>query len=455
MLLEHFNLRAQPFGVTPDPRFLFLSKTHREAFASLHYGMHFGRGFTALIAAPGMGKTTLLVHLLGLVKADAKTAFLFQTLCGPEEFLRSLLADLGIEDCGGDVTRMHANLNSYLLKESKDGRQVIVVIDEAQNLDDGVLELVRMLSNFETPGKKLMQIVLCGQPQLAGKLASERLIQLRQRISIVARLTPFNADETREYIEHRLHVAGATSDKPLFSRQAYAMIARQSGGIPRDINNLCFNAMSLACALKRPEVDASMVQETIDDLDLTTLTPRRNDAVERRPWLPVFKKGATLLASLALLLLIAIGLLAYHWPPASDPRLREHTQSLSQPPTNGGDSEQFPASKVSEREDNNPIPQPYSHTENTTQPLRSSAMRSPAHDSRHKAQANRNQASTGSTRLGTGDMVEVGPLPTDLEWLQNTRIVDLSLDSQFRGKTHSTPEQKPVPFETAPQREKP
>jgi type II secretory pathway predicted ATPase ExeA len=455
MLLQHFNLGAQPFGVTPDPRFLFLSKTHREAFASLHYGMHFGRGFAALIAAPGMGKTTLLIHLLGLVKADAKTAFLFQTLCGPEEFLRSLLADLGIEDCGGDVTRMHAKLNSYLLKESKDGRQLIVVIDEAQNLDDRVLELVRMLSNFETPRKKLMQIVLCGQPQLAEKLASERLIQLRQRISIVARLTPFNADETREYIEHRLHVAGATSDKPLFSKQAYAMIAKQSGGIPRNINNLCFNAMSLACALKRPEVDASMVQETVDDMDLPTLVPSRNDAVQRRLWLPLFNKGAALLSSLALLVLIGIGLLAYLWPHASDPRLREHTQSLSQSPTNGDDPEPFPASKVSEREDHNPIPQPDFQPENTTQPLQSSVMRSPGQDSRHKAQANRNQPSTDSTLLGTGDSVEVGPLPIDLEWLQNTRIVDLSLDSQFRGKTHSTPEQKPIPFETAPQREKP
>src|SRR5580658_1163867 len=431
MLLEHFNLGVQPFGVTPDPRFLFLSKTHREALASLHHGMRSGRGFTALIAAPGMGKTTLLVHLLDRVMADAKTAFLFQPLGGPEGFLGSLLADLGIEDGSGNVARMHAKLNSYLLQESRSGRQVIVVLDEAQNLDDGVLEFVRMLSNFETPGKKLMQIVLSGQPQLAERLASEGLNQLRQSISIVARLSPFNADETREYIEHRLRVAGATSDKPIFSKQAYAMIAKQSGGIPRDINNLCFNAMSLACALKRTEVDASMVQETINDLDLTTLALPRNHGVPRRPRFPVFENAA-LLASWrsrvapALAFLVALGLLACLWPPANDPTLREQTKSLSQPATNGGDSEAVPLS------------------------MTSLALRP-----RHKSRANQIQPSTGRAVSETGDTLEFGPLPLDSERMQNTWIADLSLRSQVREKTQAAPEQKPVPLETAPQREKP
>lgn len=431
MLLEHFNLGVQPFGVTPDPRFLFLSKTHREALASLRYGMRSGRGFAALIAAPGMGKTTLLAHLLGRVMGDAKTAFLFQPLGGPEGFLGSLLADLGIKDRGGNVARMHAKLNSYLLKESKSGRQVIVILDEAQNLDDGVLEFVRMLSNFETPGKKLLQIVLSGQPQLAERLASEGLTQLRQRISIVARLAPFSADETREYIEHRLRVAGARSDKPIFSKQAYAMIAKQSGGIPRDINNLCFNAMSLACASKRTEVVASMVQETIDDLDLTTLAPARNHTVQRRPWFPVFENAAALLPSwryriaLALAFLIALGLRAYFWPPAKDLTLREHTASLSQPATNGGDSEVLPLSKVCE------------------------------HPSRHKSRAHRVQPFTGRTPSETADALELGPLPLDSERQQNTWITDLSLRSKVRDKTETAAEQKPVPLETAPQREKP
>ena len=283
MFFEHFKLSIQPFGVTPDPRFLYLSHTHREALASLAYGIHSGRGFTALIAPPGMGKTTLLFRILREVAANTKTAFLFQTLCSPQEFLRALLADLEIDDEGRDLGRMHAKLNDYLSKESKNGRQVVVVIDEAQNLDENVLEILRMLSNFEKPDRKLMHIVLSGQPQLAEKLASDRLTQLRQRISVLARLAPFSATETREYIEHRLRVAGDVSKKPLFSKKAHAMIADQSGGIPRNINNLCFNSMSLACALESPEVNALMVQEAINDLNLKTIVLPKTIEVRRPP----------------------------------------------------------------------------------------------------------------------------------------------------------------------------
>jgi type II secretory pathway predicted ATPase ExeA len=319
MLTEHFKLRVQPFGVTPDGRFLYLSRTHREAIASLLYGLRACRGFMALIAPPGLGKTTVLLHVLGLLIGKARTAFLFQTLCGPEQFLRSLLADLGIDGQGDDVAQMHAKLNAYLLEESKAGRQVIVVIDEAQNLDEPVLELVRMLSNFETPGTKLMHLILCGQPQLAKKLASERLTQLRQRISIVARLTPFSADETREYIDHRLRVAGAPEENGIFSKHAYAMIARQAGGIPRNINNLCFNSMSLAYALKKPQVDASMIRETIDDLDLSTLVPLENSSRSRTAKTPALTKPEWLRlpsgswrysAGIAIGLFVALGLLA-------------------------------------------------------------------------------------------------------------------------------------------------
>jgi type II secretory pathway predicted ATPase ExeA len=271
MLLDHYKLAAQPFGVTPDPRFLFLSPTHREAMASLMHGIRSGRGFTALIAEPGMGKTTLLFSLQQTLQGTAKTAFLFQTLCGPREFLRALLADLGIEDDGNDFMRMHAKLNEYLLRESQQGRQLVVIIDEAQNLDEQVLEVVRMLSNFEASNKKLLHIVLAGQPQLAEKLAADSLTQLRQRISILARLAAFNAKETRVYIDHRLHLAGFAFDQPFFTEPAYAKIAEHSHGIPRNINNLCFNAMSLGCALGRRTVDASIVQETIDDLNLAAI----------------------------------------------------------------------------------------------------------------------------------------------------------------------------------------
>ena len=285
-LLEYFNFSVEPFGVTPDPAFLFLSPTHREALASMLHGVRSGRGFTSLIAQPGMGKTTLLFALLRNLEGTARVAFLFQTLCGPREFLRALLDDLGVEDEGTDITKMHSKLNQFLLRESLQGRQLVVIIDEAQNLDAQVLEVVRMLSNFETANRKLMHVVLAGQPELAEKLASEKLAQLRQRISIVARLSPLNSWQTREYIEHRLRIAGFASGEPLFTKEACAKIADHSRGIPRNINNLCFNALSLCCGLKCRTVQASMVQETIDDLDIRTLLPAAlktmNQAVEHR-----------------------------------------------------------------------------------------------------------------------------------------------------------------------------
>jgi len=272
MPLKHFRLAAQPFGATPDPDFLFFSPTHRETMASLEHGILSRRGFTALIAEPGMEKTSLLFSQLHLPEDSASTAFFFQTLCKPKEFLRALLGDIGIKDRDRDFIQMHTKLNGYLLSESRRGPQLVVVDDEAQNLDDSVLEVVRMLSNFET-SKKLMHVLLARQPQVVEKLAAEDLTQLRQRISIVARLALFHPEDTRIYIEDRLRLAGFTSPEPLFTDRAYALIAEYLRGIPRNINNLCFNAMSLGCATQCTILDHSKIQEVIDDLELEKLMP--------------------------------------------------------------------------------------------------------------------------------------------------------------------------------------
>jgi general secretion pathway protein A len=267
MFLEFYGLREQPFGVTPDPRFMYLSPSHREALASLYYGIDSGRGFLALIAKPGMGKTTLLFHLLEKFRHSARTAFLFQTQCGSREFMRFLLAELGVESHDQDFVRMHEEFNKLLLQEARAGRRFIVVVDEAQNLDATVMETVRLLSDFETPRAKLLQIVLSGQPELADKLASRNMAQIRQRVSILNRLTPLSVDDTRKYIEHRLSVAGHSGPLP-FSAEALVAIARFTEGIPRNINNFCFNALSLACALRQQVVDPTLVEEVINDLDI-------------------------------------------------------------------------------------------------------------------------------------------------------------------------------------------
>jgi len=268
MFLKFYGLREQPFGVTPDPRFLYLSRAHREALASLYCGIDAGRGFLALIAGPGMGKTTLLFHLLEKFRGEARTAFLFQTQCDSREFMRFLLAELGCETYEQDFVRMHDEFNKFLLQEARAGRRFIIVVDEAQNLDSSVLETIRLLSDFETPKAKLLQIILVGQPELADKLASRKLLQLRQRISVLSGLSPLSIEETRAYIDHRLRIAGYSGD-PLFTPEAMQVVAQFTEGIPRNINNFCFSALSLGCALGQKLIGNSVVEEVIADMDIT------------------------------------------------------------------------------------------------------------------------------------------------------------------------------------------
>ena len=155
MFLEFYGLREQPFGVTPDPRFLYLSPAHREALACLYYGIESGRGFMALIAKPGMGKTTLLFQLLEKFRSTAHTAFLFQTQCSSREFMRFLLAELGSDAHEQDFVRMHDEFNKLLLQEARAGRRMIIVVDEAQNLHPSVLETIRLLSDFRNSQGKV------------------------------------------------------------------------------------------------------------------------------------------------------------------------------------------------------------------------------------------------------------------------------------------------------------
>jgi general secretion pathway protein A len=271
MVLDFYKLEELPFSNAPDPRYLYASETHREALGSLLYGIKSGCGFVAMIAKPGMGKTTLLFQALDQLRDKATTVFLFQTMCTPHEFLRAILVDLGVRDTEGTLFELQVKFNDFLVEQARSGKPVILVIDEAQNLDDAVLEVVRMLSNFQISTGQFLQIVLSGQPQLAEKLATPGLVQLRQRIPIVARLKPFTEQETALYIEHRLQTAGYRQNGSLFTREAVALIAKCSEGIPRNINNLCFNALSLGCALKHKVIDSDIVREVIVDLDIKPL----------------------------------------------------------------------------------------------------------------------------------------------------------------------------------------
>ena len=251
MFLDFYHLREQPFGVTPDPAYLYPSRTHCEALDSLTEGILGGRGFLALIAEPGMGKTTLLYQVLEGLRDKARAVFLFQTQCNSREFFQYLLSELGVDSTGMGLVAMHNKLNEMLFAEMLAGKRFVLIVDEAQNLDDSVLETIRLLSNFETSNTKLLQIVLAGQPQLGEKLGQKQLAQLLQRITVVKHLEALSPEETAGYIKHRLKVAGHCGEA-LFEPEALALIAERSQGVPRNINKICFQRFDGSTCRRAP-----------------------------------------------------------------------------------------------------------------------------------------------------------------------------------------------------------
>jgi type II secretory pathway predicted ATPase ExeA/outer membrane protein OmpA-like peptidoglycan-associated protein len=265
-VLNHFRLRENPFGVTPDPKFLFFSQTHREALASLINGVDWGFGFQVLVAQPGMGKTTLLLNLLSRFQDKAHTAFLFQPQISPTELLQSLLSELGVNSQATSIRTLCEDLNLFLLGAANANKRVVIILDEAQNLDFTSLEMLRQLSNFETSDSKLMNVILAGQPQLLKNLSAPEQQQLQQRISAIGRLSPLSVDDTSLYIVHRLNTAGQ-GGQTLFPASVIHDIWQNSQGIPRNINRLCLNAMLLAFTERVKQISNSILREAIRDLD--------------------------------------------------------------------------------------------------------------------------------------------------------------------------------------------
>ncbi|MGB8494799.1 MAG: N-acetylmuramoyl-L-alanine amidase [Candidatus Acidiferrum sp.] len=267
MFLDFYGLREQPFGVTPDPAYLYPSRTHCEALDSLTEAIQGDRGFLALIAEPGMGKTTLLYQLLAGLRDTARAAFLFQTQCNSREFFQYLLSELGVdvEDMG--LVAMHNKLNEILFAEMLAGRRFVLIVDEAQNLDETVLETIRLLSNFETPHSKLLQIVLAGQAQLEEKLGQKQMAQLLQRITMVKHLEALSPEETAGYVRHRLKVAGHCG-AGLFEPEALGLVAERSEGVPRNINKICFRALFEGYARGRQTVSADLVEKAMRKLEI-------------------------------------------------------------------------------------------------------------------------------------------------------------------------------------------
>src|SRR5216683_93098 len=306
-VLSFYGLPQQPFDVTPDPAYLYFSPSHREALTSIKEGIEYFRGFMVLVAEPGMGKTTLLQKLMEDLSDSARIVFLFQTQCSSRELLCFILNELEVDHTGMDIVAMHRALNQALLEEMLRGRRFVLIVDEAQNLQEPVLETIRLLSDFETTHSKLIQIVLAGQPQLADTLMRPGLVQLRQRIAVLANLEPLDAVETAEYIEHRLRAAGS-ADAPIFSRDAMALIAERSQGIPRSINNICFNAMLAGYLHRQVIIDSEIVRRVASKLDLELLVrrPQQDAPVSAPPAAPAASNSSSELSQLAQLLSTAL-----------------------------------------------------------------------------------------------------------------------------------------------------
>ncbi len=259
MYTQFFGLREKPFTLSPDPKYLFLSDSHREALAHLLYGIEQGEGFIAVTGEVGTGKTTLCRTLLDRLDSSTEVAFVFNPPLSGMELLQSVHHELGL--LGGEASRQELTqeLNQFLLEKKVQGRRVLLIVDEAQNLERDALEQLRLLGNLETNTAKLLQIVLLGQPELDTKLESPDLRQLRQRITVRWRLAPLSASETREYVVHRLKVAGAARE--LFTDLALREIHRRSRGIPRVINLLCDRSLLAGYAARAQSIGLGLVSE--------------------------------------------------------------------------------------------------------------------------------------------------------------------------------------------------
>ena len=267
MYKEFFQLKETPFNVTADPGFFYASEQHRQAYSHLKYGIDQRKGIIALTGEVGTGKTTLCRQLLRSLDGSYQTALILNPSLSGAQLLRVIIKDFGIDDSSVDKCDLLAALNSFLLQQSNNGCNVILVIDEAQNLGVQELEQVRLLSNLETEKQKLLQIVLMGQPELDEKLSLNSLRQLNQRIAVRFRLLPLNQQDIAGYIHHRLRTAAVDSRVlPVFTDQAVKRIYELTEGTPRLINLLCDRALLAGFVNGRYSIDEDLVQMSAEEV---------------------------------------------------------------------------------------------------------------------------------------------------------------------------------------------
>jgi general secretion pathway protein A len=264
--LEYYGLSEPPFDLAPNPRFLYFSPRHREAFNHLLYGLRERKGFVQLTGEVGCGKTTLCRALLRELGVGYETALILNPWLGPNDLLPAVAAEFGLHSVGGTARETLGILNDFLLKQHELGREAVLVVDEAQDLTAEHLEQVRLLSNLETDESKLLQIILLGQPELRARLEQHELRQLRQRITVRFHLGPLRPDELGPYIQYRLGVAGGNG-RPQFTAAALWRVQLYSRGIPRLINALCDKCMLAGFVAKRDRIGYTTVARAVRELE--------------------------------------------------------------------------------------------------------------------------------------------------------------------------------------------
>src|SRR6201992_3287093 len=262
MYLELFKLHELPFRLSPDPQFLYLSKQHARAKAYMESTIWFTDGFVVITGEIGAGKTTLIETFLRELQSDVIVAQINQTQLSPTAFLQTVLVQFGFSPFNMKKPEVWSTLNQYLMDQHVSGRKVLLIVDEAQNLSDRVLEEVRMLSGVETHKEKALRIILAGQPELNEKLNSQEFVQLSQRVRLRFHLTALSKTETTAYIDHRLEVAGSQGRR-IFAEDTYATVYKYTGGVPRLVNTLCDTALMAAFGKDKDTVSAADLEAAI------------------------------------------------------------------------------------------------------------------------------------------------------------------------------------------------
>jgi general secretion pathway protein A len=307
MYLGFYGFREKPFSTTPDPRFLYMTPDHLDALAQLIYSVEDNRGFLVLTGEVGTGKTTLLHALLEHLDGQAAVALILNSTLPYEGILESMLGDYGVPTEGLTTAERLRALNRFLRERRGQGLGAVLIVDEAQNLSPETLEQVRLLSNFETPKDKLLQILLVGQPELAVKLQLPSLRQLRQRVEFFCTTRALSGEQTSEYIRTRLRIAGSR-DLGLFTSRAMARIAHYAKGIPRLINIVCDHSLVIGYAEQSRRIDVEIVRQAIAHIEKGQ-RPLRSEAPSRR------RLAAQRWAVGALVAAIAGGIAVLPWMP--------------------------------------------------------------------------------------------------------------------------------------------